>query len=112
MLSRWLLTRPLPVAPAPIGYCGWNRRFGLRIYFHIEQSSEPHHYFARTPYPFHSERFRAAHLLPANRRACEPIRCITRFPARNMCCDYAMRPAMFACCDASLLAVLRQELPA
>jgi hypothetical protein len=30
------------------GYCGRNRRFGLRIYFHIEQSLKPHPYFART----------------------------------------------------------------
>ena len=31
-LSRQLPSRPLPVAPVPIGYCGRNRRFGLRIY--------------------------------------------------------------------------------
>ena len=51
-MSRWLLTRPLPVAPASIGYCGRNRRFVLRIYFHIEQSLKPHPYFARTLYPY------------------------------------------------------------
>ena len=49
-LSRQLPSRPLPVAPVPIGYCGRNRRFVLRIYFHIEQSLEPHLYFTRTPY--------------------------------------------------------------
>jgi hypothetical protein len=42
MLSRRLSTRPLPVAPTPMGYCGRNRRFVLRISFHIEQSLEPH----------------------------------------------------------------------
>ena len=49
-MSRQLPTRPLPVAPVPIGYCGRNRRFVLRIYFHIEQSLEPHLYFTRKPY--------------------------------------------------------------
>ena len=42
MLSRQLSTRLLPIAPMPIGYCGRNRRFVLRMYFHIEQSLEPH----------------------------------------------------------------------
>ena len=39
-LSRQLPTRPLPVAPVPIGYCGRNRRFVLRQGSHsrIEQS--------------------------------------------------------------------------
>ena len=32
-LSRQLPSRPLPVAPVPIGYCGRNRRFGLCFYF-------------------------------------------------------------------------------
>jgi hypothetical protein len=32
-LSRQLPSRPLPVAPVPIGYCGRNRRFGLCLYF-------------------------------------------------------------------------------
>ena len=50
MLSRQLPTRPLPVAPVPIGYCGRNHRFVLRIYFHIEQSLEPHLYFTHKPY--------------------------------------------------------------
>ena len=49
MLSRQLLTRPLPATPVPISYCGRNRRFVLRLYVHIEQSLLSHHYFARTP---------------------------------------------------------------
>ena len=32
MLSQQLPTRPLPVAPMPIGYCGRNRRFVLCFY--------------------------------------------------------------------------------
>ena len=48
-LSRWLLTRPLPVAPAPIGYCGRNHRFVLC--FHIEQSLQPHLSLAHTRQP-------------------------------------------------------------
>ena len=31
-LSRQLPTRPLPVAPVPIGYCERNRRFGLWVF--------------------------------------------------------------------------------
>ena len=45
MLSRQLPTRPLPVSPVSLGYCGRNRRFVLC--FHIEHSLESHH-FSRT----------------------------------------------------------------
>ena len=56
MLSRQLPTRPLPVAPVPIGYCGRNRRFVLRLYVHIEQSLLSHHYFARDALPLRTIR--------------------------------------------------------
>lgn len=68
MLSRQLPTRPLPVAPVSIGYCGRNRRFVLRIYFHIEQSLEPHLYFTRTPYPLLSQGFCVCELVAAGAR--------------------------------------------
>ncbi len=57
MLYRWLLTRPLPVAPAPIGYCRRNCRFVLRFYFHIEQSLQPHHFLAGHALPLHVQGF-------------------------------------------------------
>jgi hypothetical protein len=50
-LSRWLLTRPLPVAPAPIGYCGRNRRFASC--FHVEPSLQSHFSIAPTRQPMH-----------------------------------------------------------
>ena len=39
-LSRRLLTRPLPISPASVGYCGRNRRFSSC--FHVEQSLQSH----------------------------------------------------------------------
>ena len=68
MLSRQLPPRPLPVAPVPIGYCGRNRRFGLRIYFHIEQSLEPHLYFTRTLYPLLAQGFCVREVVAVNTR--------------------------------------------
>lgn len=57
MLSRQLPTRSLPPSPVPIGYCGWNRRFVLRLHVCIEQSLRPHHFLTRKPYPFLTEGF-------------------------------------------------------
>lgn len=95
MLSRQLPPRPLPVAPVPIGYCGRNRRFGLRIYFHIEQSLEPHLYFTRKPNPLAVLRFGDSPIarqqlsgIPqdgratgVNRPASYPARCLASCPS-------------------------------